>query len=111
MYHHRERIEKRFGMDPLGRDFAACASWIPDAGPLCVGHVLFNLESGCTARIVSHEMTHAAIYWFNGTLNGYDWDEIPDKKEAEEEFCYLQGDLVSAFYWRYWELSPWNGER
>lgn len=51
--------------------------------------------------VVSHEMTHAAMYfWWN--VEDRPWDSLRSDKEAEEAFALAQGHLVSDFWNNWW---------
>jgi hypothetical protein len=53
-----------------------------------IGCVLFHLDY-IGSGVVSHEMTHAAIFWRK-------------KRHSDERFCKVQGNLVRQFWWNYY---------
>ena len=71
-----------------------------------IGQIVF-CEKACRVGIVSHEMTHATIFWakrmrkpFKKIFNG--GDENPE----HEEFCWVQGNLVRQFWVGWWKHHP-----
>jgi len=83
-------------------NFKAQATWWGAGAlprhPNCVGQVIMVIDQ-VGAGLVSHEMTHAALYYLQGTMRrpAVDWRN----KRLEEELAYLQGALTAGF-WREW---------
>ena len=68
---------------------------LPQIGIICLH--LDELGAG----VVSHEMTHAALYWFRYSLGDYSQLEQGDYLET---VCQVQGDLTGQFWDRYFRL-------
>ncbi|MCK9370766.1 hypothetical protein M0R04_12725 [Candidatus Dojkabacteria bacterium] len=64
-----------------------------------IGTILFYVESSRKVGIVSHEMTHAVIYYFCG--KGYKLKNIRKNKKLEEKFCNYSM-FLNAHYWNNW---------
>jgi len=60
----------------------------------CISFVVAH----CTSGIVSHECTHAALYWFLDTYKKVEKLLIP---EYDEKFAWVQGNLVRQI-WVHW---------
>ncbi len=83
---------------------AQCTQWKTIKGDKkCIGQVLFHQEA-CGVGIVSHEFTHATMYAFLYTKRIHPMKFY--KKEPEEAFALLQGELVSQFWRFYWARFP-----
>lgn len=107
---HREQthvvnpsLKKIFPRKP----FLATANWWePDPGSRCCGQVLFFTDF-TGGGVVSHEMTHAALYWCMRNIKKFD----PMKKKAHDErFAGLQGELVRQF-WNRWYVRKGSKRR
>ena len=80
--------------------------------PRNIGQVLFHRKK-VSASIVSHEMTHAALFWAN--REGLEPREVMagnrtnaiggDCGSAHERVCYVQGNLVRQFWLRWWKIQ------
>lgn len=57
---------------------------------------------GCTSGVVSHEMTHAALYWFSKNHGSY---KKLEKSKYDEMMAWVQGNLVSQFWTKWYELE------
>jgi hypothetical protein len=68
---------------------------LPQIGVICF--YLGEMDAG----VVSHEMTHAAIYWFEAEIGSC---SLLNKPKHLEELCWVQGWLVTQFWARYWRL-------
>lgn len=109
-----DRERRRMGIH-TGRnrsDFLAQASWWGAKArghriPNCVGEVIFDI-SWVGSGLVSHEMTHAALYYLQGSLGvkHVDWRD----KKIEERLAYIQGNLVQGF-WRQWHRHKFDRRR
>lgn len=72
-----------------------------------IGQVLFY-SSKLGAGIVAHEMSHAALYWFNKIVT--DPQNIFDNANYDERFAWALGNLVNQFWDKYWSIEskvPW----
>ena len=64
------------------------------------GQVLFYTGS-CNSRIVSHEFTHAALYWVKA--HGVKATHLYTRPGADERLARTQGDMVGEFWAEYWQ--------
>ena len=62
-----------------------------------VGCISFLIDH-CTSGIVSHECTHAALYWFLDTYKKIEKLLMP---EYDEKFAWVQGNLTRQV-WVHW---------
>ena len=86
---------------PLGkyRDTrGGCTFWTPQPGKR-VGCIVLPLDY-IGAGIVSHELTHAALYWISRrtALRAIAYE---DRHRLDERLANTQGWLVTQF-WRHW---------
>jgi hypothetical protein len=63
--------------------------------PENIGQILFY-AGGFGGGVVSHEMTHATIYWAEYVK--MDLAKLPTSKRIDERFAWAQGFLVSQFW-------------
>ncbi len=64
------------------------------------GQVLFWTGS-CNARIVSHEFTHAALYWIKN--HGVKATHLYTRSAADERLAWTQGEMTGEFWVEYWK--------
>jgi hypothetical protein len=72
------------------------------SGPREIGQI--QMYHGATGSgIVSHECTHAALYWFQR----YSRWRLKDlaKRAADERLAWVQGSLVSQFWRNFYRLK------
>ena len=62
-----------------------------------IGTISFYIDR-IGSGIVSHEMTHAALFWFKNKFRSYSKLGI---KKNDEKVCYAQGHMVMQF-WNHW---------
>lgn len=67
-----------------------------------MGRILFY-SGGFDAGIVSHEMTHATLYW--AIRKRIKAASLYNDKNAEEKFCWAQGYLVNQFWTKFYSLQ------
>lgn len=65
------------------------------------GVILFYKKSAKKAGTVSHEMLHAATFWWKSVFSKREWNKILDDMSNNELLCYLLGDMVT-WYWIFW---------
>ena len=63
------------------------------------GAILFY-QKWIGTQTVSHEMTHAAVYYLE-TIEGVDWSHLKTDHALEERLCHVQGYLVGEFWWKW----------
>jgi hypothetical protein len=63
------------------------------------------LVNHCGAGIVSHEFTHAGVYWFN---KKYGIKKFCSSNYYDEIFAHIVSDLVNQFYNKWFKLED-NG--
>ncbi len=66
------------------------------------GQVLFYLGS-CVPGIVSHEFTHAALYWVKN--HGVKAAHLYTRSAADERLARTQGDMVHEFWTLYYRKA------
>ena len=65
-----------------------------------IGQILFHHENDrIGAELVSHEMSHAVLMWFEH--GGHPWDSLVPGHDWNEAVCLAQGRMVGQF-WRKW---------
>jgi hypothetical protein len=104
--HARRRIEYRLGFEPsLAHDFAALTTGYEtyrrhrgrEVLTNDVGEILFH-EGFLGAGVVSHEMTHAALFWLERV--GLSAQDLADPS-VEERLCLVVGHLCRKFWAKY----------
>ena len=64
----------------------------------CVSFDVHTLGAG----IVSHEFTHAALYWFHAKYKDY---RKLDNSKHDELLAWVQGNLVRQFWYQFYKLK------
>lgn len=113
MYNFRRSIQKFDKAYKIKKDNYAAAttsfrSKFPERNKQ-VGVIVFY-TGAIGSGIVSHEMTHAVTFFWT-ILKGFEAVKIFFDTKHNEDFCFIQGELVSQFwenFYNYVEINENN---
>lgn len=108
MYLYNKYVRELQGLTPWKRNNwrALCTHWGKsyDKRPgmkHCIGSLIFEKDGSGDKNTVTHELLHAALFFYRRELKRKPRQLFLFKKHGDEELCYMLGRMVSA-YWHEW---------